>query len=167
MTYINGGHWQEISWYPTQPPPCRTVYSPSLCCTTLPHVRDAVCGFWKAEVKNAECSTGLYPSLPAAGNQHRATSCGRGSASQHNTLQHLFCFAGWRRVGGAGGGIDKSSFYRTTPEHPENTWALWATESSRAWELHDRSSVMSVRHLWMQLVILRHLWEPFNSKVKM
>lgn len=58
----------------------------------------------------SQCSTGLYPSLPAAGNQHHATSRGPGSALQHNTLEHLFCFASRRRVGGAGGGTDRAAF---------------------------------------------------------
>lgn len=66
--------------------------------------------FEQCRWKSAQCSTGLYPTLPAAGNQHHATSRGRGSASQHNTLQHLFCFAGGRRMGGAGEGIDRAAF---------------------------------------------------------
>lgn len=101
------------SEYPdTQPHPhIAALYILHLCTaqTSLTcEMRFAV--FQKAEVKNAECSTGLYPSLPAAGNQHHATSCGRGLASQHNTLQHLFFFAGWRKVGGVGGGIYRVAF---------------------------------------------------------
>lgn len=107
MTYINGGHWQWISWYATPPPPC--IFFIFVLHNPPSHAR---CGlrFLKSRGENAECSTGLYPSLPAAGNQHHATSCGRGLASQHNTLQHLFFFAGWRRVGGVGGGIDRVAF---------------------------------------------------------
>lgn len=145
MTYINGGHWQWICRYLTPPPPCYTVYSPSLYCRSLPCMRDAVGGFWTAEVKNAQCSTGLYPSLPAAGNQHHATSRGRGSASQHNTLQHLFCFAGWRRMGGAGGGIDRAAFIEVLQSWVKNTRALWATESNTARE-QGPFNISSIHH---------------------
>lgn len=86
-----------------------------------------------------KCSTGLYPSLPASGNQHHATSRSRGSASQHNTLQHLFCFAGWRRMGGAGGGIDRAAFIELLQSWLKNTWALWATGSNTA-------SIRSIHH---------------------
>lgn len=57
-------------------------------------------------------STGLDPSLPAFGNWHPATSHGQGLASQHNTLQHLFFFAGvWEGLERWGG--RQSGFYRT------------------------------------------------------
>lgn len=108
MTYINGGHWQWTSWYLTPPPPCHTVNSSSLYCRSLPCMQDAVSSF-------TQCSTGLYPSLPAAGNQHHTTSHGPGSALQHNPLDHLFCFASWGKDGGGRLGSRQSSFYRTTP----------------------------------------------------
>lgn len=65
--------------------------------------------FEQWRLKNAHCSTGLYPSLPATGNQHHTRRRGQGLASRH-MLRHLFCFAGWKRVGGAGGGIDRAAF---------------------------------------------------------
>lgn len=125
MTYINGGHWQWISWYLTQPPPCCTVYSPSLCCRSLPCMWDVVGGFWTVGVKTLTVPQVCIPLflLPVINTTPQAVA----RAQPRNTTRSSTYFAlpaeeGWEGLEGT-----YSGFYRTTPK---NTWALWATESN-------------------------------------
>lgn len=88
--------------YP-RPHPAATY---SLCTTFACKMRLAAC----------QSSTGLYPSLPATGNQHHTTSYGPVWAPQHNTLQHLFRVASWKKGGRGRRGKRQSSFYWATPK---------------------------------------------------
>lgn len=61
-------------------------------------------------MKNAQCSTGLYPSLPAAGNQHHTTKCGRARPRNTAGFSTYFAFQAGKGREGLLGETDRAAF---------------------------------------------------------
>lgn len=110
-SWINDLHqWRAltVNILVTDPtPPRRTVYS--VFALQIPPSR-ARCGGGGKKMKNAQCSTGLYPSLLAAGNQHHTTKRGRARPRNTAGFSTYFAFQAGKGREGLLGETDRAAF---------------------------------------------------------